>query len=94
MDEVQPKKEKFINKFIYVAAVIYPLTTIPQIYDIFISRSAENVSLTTWILYDIFTIIFLWYAIVNKLKPLVIEYALWLVAQTLVVIGIFLYRSY
>ena len=85
------KDEKFINKFIYVAVVIYPLSTIPQIIDIFANRSAENVSLATWFMYDIITVIFLWYAIENKLKPLIIEYSLWLIAQSIVVTGILIY---
>jgi uncharacterized protein with PQ loop repeat len=86
------KTKKFIDKFIYVAAIAYPLTTIPQIIDIFSKRSSGDVSLLTWMLYDIFTFIFLWYALQNKLKPLVIEYSMWIVAQSIVVIGILLYH--
>lgn len=36
--------------------------------------------------------VFLWYAIQNKLKPLIIEYCLWIVAQSLVVLLILAYR--
>ena len=87
-----PKEKKLIDRLIYVAAVTYPLTTIPQIVDIFISKSSENVSLMTWLLYDAFTVIFLWYAIDKKLKPLIIEYCMWIVAQSAVVFLIMLYR--
>ena len=86
------KQTTFIDKFIYVAAIAYPLTTIPQIVTIFVDRSSANVSLATWVLYDIFTIVFLWYAISKKIKPLVLEYSLWIVTQTIVVIGILIYR--
>lgn len=84
--------KKLIDRLIYVAAITYPLTTIPQIIDIFTSKSSENVSLLTWVLYDMFTFIFLWYAIDKKLKPLIIEYCLWIVAQSIVVILILAYR--
>jgi uncharacterized protein with PQ loop repeat len=84
--------KKLIDRLIYVAAIAYPLTTIPQIIDIFYNKSSENVSLLTWILYDAFTFIFLWYAIEKKLKPLIIEYCMWIVAQSIVVIGILIYR--
>jgi uncharacterized protein with PQ loop repeat len=87
----EPSNVKFINKFIYFAAIVYPLTTIPQIIQIFTRKSAGNVSLLTWILYDLFTLVFLWYAIENRIRPLVIEYSMWLIAQSLVVLGIFLY---
>ena len=84
-------KTTIINKLIYAAAIIYPLTTVPQILQIFIAKNATNVSLWTWVSYDLFTLIFLWYAISNRLKPLVIEYSMWLVAQSIVVLGILLY---
>ena len=86
------KNKKLIDKLIYVAAIAYPLTTIPQITDIFTNKSSANVSLLTWLLYDLFTFVFLWYAIENKLKPLTIEYSMWIVAQSIVVVGIILYR--
>jgi uncharacterized protein with PQ loop repeat len=86
------ENKKFIDKLIYVAAITYPLTTIPQIIDILTHKSSENVSLLTWLLYDVFTLIFLWYAIEKRLKPLVIEYSLWIVAQSIVVFLILLYR--
>lgn len=84
--------KKLIDRLIYVAAIAYPLTTIPQIIDIFINKSSENVSLLTWLLYDAFTIIFLWYAIDKKLKPLIIEYSMWIASQSIVVFLILLYR--
>lgn len=87
-----PDNKKLIDRLIYVAAIAYPLTTIPQIIDIFHHKSAQNVSLLTWILYDAFTFIFLWYALEKKLKPLVIEYSMWIIAQSIVVVGILMFR--
>lgn len=86
------ERKKLIDRLIYIAAITYPLTTVPQILDIIINKSSENVSLLTWLLYDAFTIIFLWYAIDKKLKPLIVEYCMWIVAQTIVVFLILLYR--
>lgn len=90
--DTSKKEKKLIDKLIYVAAIIYPLTTIPQILDIYIGKSSQNVSLATWLMYDLFTFVFLWYAIEKKLKPLVIEYCMWILAQSIVVAGILLYR--
>lgn len=89
--ESHKKNIKLIDRLIYIAAITYPLTTIPQIADIFMNKSSGNVSILTWILYDAFTLIFLWYAIDKKLKPLILEYCLWIVSQSAVVIGILLY---
>lgn len=87
-----PEKKKLIDRLIYVAAITYPLTTIPQIADIVINRSSQNVSLLTWLFYDLFTLIFLWYAIDKRLKPLIIEYCMWIAAQSIVVVLILWYR--
>ena len=86
------ESKKLIDRLIYFAAITYPLTTIPQITDIASSKSSENVSLLTWLLYDAFTLIFLWYAIENKLKPLILEYSMWIAAQSIVVLMILLYQ--
>ena len=90
-DKSPTENKKFIDRLIYVAAIAYPLTTIPQIIDMIISKSSDNVSLWTWLLYDLYTVIFLWYAIDKKLKPLIIEYAMWIVSQSIVVFLILLY---
>lgn len=86
------ENKKLIDRIIYFAAIIYPLTTIPQIVDIFTRKSSANISLATWVSYELFTFIFLWYAIEKKLMPLIIEYLLWILAETLVVVGILMYR--
>ena len=90
--QTNTENKKLIDRLIYIAAITYPLTTIPQIADIILNRSSENVSLLTWLLYDVFTVIFLWYAIDKKLKPLIIEYSLWIIAQSIVVGLILWYR--
>jgi uncharacterized protein with PQ loop repeat len=86
------KNTKLIDRLIYIAAITYPLTTIPQIVDIIMNKSSQNVSLLTWLLYDAFTIIFLWYAIDKKLRPLIIEYSMWIASQSIVVFLILFYR--
>ena len=85
-------ERRLIEKIIYLAAFLYPLTTLPQIIQIFSTQNAHSVSLLTWVLYMFFTFVFLLYALVEKLKPLIIEYILWLAVEAAVVVGILLYR--
>ena len=87
-----PIEASLIDRLIYIAAIAYPLTTIPQIIDIIANRSSVNVSLWTWIMYDLFTFVFLWYAISKKLKPLIIEYSMWIAMQSAVVLLVVIYR--
>lgn len=76
----------------YVVALVYPLTTIPQIVTIFGNRSSQNVSLVSWLLYAVCSVITLIYALTYQLKPLIIEGVLWVVMYSAVLVGILAYR--
>src|SRR5450759_3031299 len=82
----QPK-----HRLVMVASIVYPLSTLPQVIEIFKNHSATNVSLTTYLFYLFFTFVFLGYGISEKLKPIVVLQSLWLLMYGLVVIGILFY---
>ena len=84
-------KVKFLDNIVYVVSVVFPLTTLPQIYQIFSTQDAQGVSLLTWILYIAFSIPMLIYTIVHKVKPLIIMNILWIAVYSLVVVGTILY---
>lgn len=86
------EEEKFMDKFIYVASIVYPLMTLPQVYEIFVTRNVAGVSLVTWASYLVFTVIFLIYALNKRIRPLALSYVLWLIVETAVVVGIVMYR--
>lgn len=86
------EEQKFMDKLIYVASILYPLSTSPQIYQIFTSRDVSGVSLVTWISYIGFTAIFLVYALNKRLKPLIISYSLWFIVELTVIVGILLFQ--
>lgn len=81
----------FINKLIYVVAVLYPLMTVPQIIKVYETQSAHDLSLVTWIMYVVLEMIFITYAIKNSLKPLIITGVLWLCVYGFMLAGILLY---
>ena len=76
-----------------VVAVIAPLTTLPQMYTIWIERSAAGISVLTWFLYTLFSIPLLVYGIVHKAKPLIVMYTLWIIVNLSVAIGALLYGT-
>jgi uncharacterized protein with PQ loop repeat len=83
-----PKKRSgLIDNLVYVGAVVEPLMTIPQIYDVWVNDMPAG-SLLTWASYFIFGVIWLLYALKYKLKPLIICEILWVSLQGLVVIGL------
>jgi uncharacterized protein with PQ loop repeat len=93
LHKVAKKKNKKTRENIVLAvSVIYPLTTLGQVAEIFKNQSAANISLHTYALYIFFTLILLWYGVAEKLKPIIVLQALWLVMYSAVLVGIFLYR--
>ena len=89
-----PSKNKWVSKLdniCLVFSVIMPLTTAPQIYKIFVEKTAAGLSLSSWVLYCIAVIPFLLYGIVHKEKPIIVLNALWLIAQIIIIAGILIY---
>ncbi|MEK6938450.1 MAG: hypothetical protein AABX04_05375 [Nanoarchaeota archaeon] len=82
---------RILDRMILILSVIFPLTTIPQIYNIWIEHDAAGVSLITWSLFLILSIPFLTYAIVHKIKPYIIMNCLWMIVYALVIIGTIIY---
>lgn len=84
--------KKQLERFALVAGIVQPLITLPQIVTIYTSKSAEDVSLLTWIGYLIFGLIFLLYGLVFKLRPIWAGQIMWVTMQCTVVVGIILYK--
>lgn len=81
----------FFEHFIYVVAIIIPLMTIPQVLKIWINKSAQDVSLITWSAYSFSALCWLTYSIIRKDKPLIINSILWVILESLVIVGIIIY---
>ena len=84
--------EKRVALFALIAGILQPLITLPQILIIYGNHSANDVSLATWLGYLFFGVTFLVYGLVFKLKPIWIGQIIWVFMQTIVVIGILIYR--
>ena len=85
------KNKKTIEHVALGAAIIQPLITIPQIYEIYSQQSAQDVSLLTWVGYLLFGLIFLVYGAVFKLRPIFYGQIIWVSMQCIVVVGIIMY---
>ncbi len=81
----------FLDGFLLAIAVIGPLSNIPQIAKIFYLKNSLGVSIVTFSLLALFNIPWIVYGIVHKEKPIVIAYILWLITNSIVVIGILIY---
>ncbi len=82
-----PERSGLIDWLVYIGAVVEPIMTIPQIYDIWVNGQTAT-SLLTWGSYLFFAIVWLLYAIKYEIKPLILTEILWVGFQGLVVIGL------
>lgn len=72
-------------------AIAGPLMTLPQIYQIFSTKTAQGISLTTWGLYCVSSAVWFLYGLKIKDKPLIIASFLWVLMEALVVAGTVIY---
>ena len=76
-----------IDYLVYLAGIIGPLLTLPQIYSIWIENQ-KGVSLITWIAYLFASLIWVVYAIKHKDKPLMIAELTWVILEVFIVVGL------
>jgi uncharacterized protein with PQ loop repeat len=95
MDEQVKTKSKRVSldNVICIVAVLGPLTGVPQIIDIWVIRkTGEGVYVTSWVLFLIFSLLWLWYGTVRKDKALLLSNALWILVEIMVILGALLLR--
>lgn len=85
------KLKNFIDKMVYIAGIVSPLFTFPQVYKIWINKSALDVSLITWITYLFVSIIWLLYGVLHKEKPIIILNFGLTIVNFLIVLGTIIY---
>ena len=74
------------------AAVIHPLTALPQVYQIYHTHNVSGISLWTWLGFMALGLIFLAYGILHKIKPFIVTQVLWFIMDLLIVVGTLVYR--
>ena len=86
------RETAIVDHLMSMAAVIHPLTAIPQVYAIYSTHDVSGVSLLTWFGFMTLGLIFLLYGILHKIKPFIVNQVLWFILDFLVVIGVLIYR--
>jgi len=85
------KGVRIINRLTYFAAIVEPLVTAPQVYDIFRHQDASGVSISTWAGFEALTVVWLLYGYVHKERVILIYQGLFAIFQAAVIIGALLY---
>ncbi len=78
----------------YAVALVMPLSNVPQIRQVYSTKVVTGLSLFSWVTYLLFGLIPLSYAIVNRLKPLIISNVLWTLIDLAMIYGIIIYSPH
>lgn len=81
------KQITWLDKTAIVAALVYPLSGLPQVIEA-MQGNVDGISILSWLGFMAFSAFFIVYGIVHKIKPMIITNALWLVIDGLVVLGV------
>ena len=85
------KIQIIMDKLIYIVALVWPLLTLPQVWNVWIDKNAAGLSLFTWAAYVISPILWLIYGIVHKEKAIIFSNILWMTVDLSVLIGAIIY---
>lgn len=75
----------------FAIAIFGPASALPQVHQTLTTKDVSGMSLFTWGLWAILTVVWLIYGIIHKEKPLIISQGIYLVLNLVVVAAIILY---
>jgi uncharacterized protein with PQ loop repeat len=85
------KWKRWLDKLVFVAGVFGPIMTIPQILKIWATGNAAGVSAASWIGYLITAIVWFIYGIAHREKPIIVTYAIWILMDAMIILGVALF---
>ena len=80
-----------LDKLVYVIGFMGIIMSIPQITTIWVGKTSAGISVITWIFYLIGSIFWMIYGIAHKSKPIMITYVLWIIVNSLIILGALIY---
>ncbi len=86
-----PLIQKYMDKWIYIIALIWPILTIPQVWMIWVHKNAESISLFTWGAYVLSAILWFIYGVIHKDKAIIFSNILWMIVNIAVLIWTIIY---
>ena len=86
------KIHKMLDQMIYFVALVGPIMTLPQVYEIWVERSFQGVSLWTWASYLTIDFVWFYYGLVHRDRAILFAYTLWIIVNSMVVIGLLMCR--
>lgn len=76
-----------LDRMVLIVSVLYPFSALPQVIAVF-SGKIEGVSVLSWMVFLVCTSLFLIYGIRRSVLPMIVSNSIWIVMDTLVIVGI------
>ncbi|MBT9169133.1 MAG: Sugar transporter SemiSWEET [Syntrophomonadaceae bacterium] len=83
--------KRFIDYLMYGVGVLAPLALLPQILQIYTTKSSAGLSLSTWLLLAVFNVLWALYGAMHKDKHIFFASILMMCFNSVIVVGILLY---
>ncbi len=83
--------KRFLDKVMVGIALIGPVATIPQVYQLYHTKDAQGLSLETWLIWTVLSAVWGVYGYLHRETPIVLSNIIYVILQGMVVVGIFLY---
>jgi uncharacterized protein with PQ loop repeat len=90
--KTKEREVKMFDRMILFVGIAGPLAAIPQIFTIWVTKTAAGVSILSWSIFLAFAFIWLCYGILHKSKPLTINSSLWVVMEIIIIFGAIMHR--
>lgn len=82
-----PHPTRLGDRLIYVVAIVEPLFSLPQAYQIYHDKAAANVSILSWAGFEAMTLIWVWYGVVTRDTKVLVYQGLFFVIDGSVLFG-------
>ncbi|MCL5436144.1 MAG: SemiSWEET family transporter [Patescibacteria group bacterium] len=91
--ETGPKLTRYADRLVYAAGILTPLMTLPQLYNVWITRDASGVSIHSWGFYFLGASAWTIYGIIHKEKPIIFANGSMAVLNFFIVIGVLIFAK-
>lgn len=85
---------RFVDKLALFVSIAAPLTALPQIIQIFVTKDVSGISPTTWFLLTLINMFWFIYGVSHKIRPIIVYNALWVVLELVIVVSSIYYGAH
>ena len=83
---------RVLDSIVYVAGVLGPIFTLPQVLQIYSTHQADGVSALSFFMWALLDVPWIVYGLAHRERPIVYTYALWFLANATVAVGAVIYQ--